>query len=393
MKFFLEKPETPVDLLVIAGEHSGDEQASRIVAKMLKKNDASHIYAIGGVKLKEAGAKLLFDLTKFSVVGLLEVAKHILVFKKLLHLTVAWIKEYRPKVLCLVDYPGFNLRLAKELYRKKLSNKAGGSTFIYYYISPQIWAWKARRRFIIAKLIDSLGVIFPFEANCYNDTDLDVNFVGHPFLEDEYNLGIEFSPSAPMLLLPGSRATAIKRIFPVMLQLFRSATAQNKKAIVLYPNETLRQILYECTVNHRLESRIDFIPVGTNVLASSALMSSGTMSLKCALAGLPSLIIYKANPITFLLGRRLVKVKYLGMANILLNEEAIPEFIQTNFQKAIPYISQFHSPKMIECAKNNSVRIKNILSAKSGHPDSSPENLIMKKIFSNTGSNNRERST
>jgi lipid-A-disaccharide synthase len=327
--------------------------------------------------LQEAGAKLLFDLTKFSVVGLLEVAKYILFFKKLLHEVVGWIRKHKPKVLCLVDYPGFNLRLAKELYRKKLSHKAGGSSFIYYYISPQIWAWKARRRFTMARIIDSLGVIFPFEVSCYSDTDLDVNFVVHPFMEDDYNLGIKFDPSAPTLLLPGSRVAAIKRIFPVMLKLFQSSTEQSRKAVVIYPNETLLQILRNHTANHRLESRINFISADTDVLASSAIMSSGTMSLKCALAGLPSVIVYKANPITFWTGCKLVKIKYLGMANILLQEEAIPEFIQNNFQKAIPYIAEFYSAATIERAQSNSIRIKDLLGKS---PDNTLENLIMEKI-------------
>jgi lipid-A-disaccharide synthase len=230
----------------------------------------------------------------------------------------------------------------------------------------------------MAKFIDSLGVIFPFEVNCYNDTDLNVSFVGHPFLETGYNLGIKFDQSAPILLLPGSRAAAIKRIFPVMLKLFLSATEQNRRAIVLYPNEILLQILQKFTINHLLESRINFVPTGTDISASSAIMSSGTMSLKCALAGLPSIIIYKANPITFFIGRKLVNIKYLGMANILLNEEAIPEFIQNNFEEAIPYISKFCTKEIIELAKINSIKIKNILGKT---PDNAPENLIMEKIF------------
>ncbi|MDR2735677.1 MAG: lipid-A-disaccharide synthase [Puniceicoccales bacterium] len=378
MKILFEDPKTPVDLLVIAGEHSGDEHAASIVSKILKKNNHINVYAIGGTKLQESGAKLLFNLTEFSVVGLLEVTKHILIFRKLLQVTVDWIKKNKPKVLCLVDYPGFNLRLASILYKKKLSRKAGGDLFIYYYIGPQIWAWKAKRRFMMAKTIDSLGVIFPFEVDCYSDTDLDVHFVGHPFLEDGYNLGIKFCPSAPMLLLPGSRIAAVKRIFPIILNLFKSATAQNTKAIVLYPNETILQILCKHIVNHHLESRISLVSAGTDIVVSSAIMSSGTMSLKCALAGLPGIIVYKSNPITYFVGRRLVKIKYLGIANILLNEDAIPEFIQSRFADAIPYVSRLCNESTIEHAKINSLKIRKLLCKTS---NSMAEDKVIEKIF------------
>jgi lipid-A-disaccharide synthase len=162
-----------VDLLIIAGEHSGDEHAAVLISHLLAIRPELKVAAIGGQKMEAAGAQLLFDLTHLSVVGFFEVLKHYKYFKQLFGAVVDWVEKHGPRAILFVDYPGFNLRLAKTLFDKGIAHKAGGSTQLLYYIGPQIWAWKAKRRFEMARLLDGLSVIFPFEVECFADTDLE----------------------------------------------------------------------------------------------------------------------------------------------------------------------------------------------------------------------------
>ncbi|PTY03167.1 lipid-A-disaccharide synthase [Opitutaceae bacterium EW11] len=320
----------PVDLLVVAGEHSGDQHAAKLVRELRKRNPGLTVAALGGPELAHAGAQLLYDLTASSVVGLAEVVKNIPFFKALFDETVSWIAQHRPRVVCLVDYPGFNLRLAKTLFERGLSRKRGGPIALAYYISPQIWAWKAGRRFTMAKHLDAMAVIFPFEVGCYGDTDLAVEFVGHPFLAEGYRSPVQYDPAGPILLLPGSRRQAVSRIFPVMLAGYRAFG--ERTALTLYPSEEIGVLLRAAKPGPNVELRrtpsegttADAEPVR----ASAVLTSSGTMSMHCALAGIPGAVVYRASTLTYLFGRWLVKVPYLGISNLLLNEAMYPEYIQ-----------------------------------------------------------------
>jgi len=152
----------PPDLLVIAGEASGDEHAARLIHDLKVRRPDVRVATLGGPKLQEAGAQLIFDLSAHGVVGLIEVLKNYRFFSSVFKQTVAWIEKYKPRAVLLVDYPGFNLRLADRLYKNRTSRKGGGKLPVLYYISPQIWAWKKNRRFKMAKWLDALAVIFPF---------------------------------------------------------------------------------------------------------------------------------------------------------------------------------------------------------------------------------------
>jgi lipid-A-disaccharide synthase len=311
-----------VDVLVIAGEHSGDEHAARMVAGLRSRDPAVQVCALGGRHLAAGGAQLLHDLTASSVVGLVEVLKNYPFFKTLFYEILRWIEEHRPRAVCFVDYPGLNLRLAAALNERGLAARAGGPVKLLFYISPQIWAWKAGRRFVMARHLDALACIFPFEVACYADTDLPVEFVGHPFLAEDYVAPVRFDPDAPVLLLPGSRKQAVARIWPVLRDGY---LAYGKRgARVIHPSPAIREVIGQDGVPRGVE----LVPNGGVVDASAVLTSSGTMSLHCALAGLPGAIVYRANPITYLLGRWLVKIPYLGINNLLLRESMYPEYIQ-----------------------------------------------------------------
>ncbi len=319
-----------VDLLIVAGEHSGDEHAARVVSELRAKHPGVAIAALGGPQLAAAGAQLLHDLTGSSVVGLVEVLKNYSFFKALFAETLRWIGEFRPQVVCFVDYPGLNLRLAAALRERGWSVKGGGTIKALYYISPQIWAWKAGRRFSMAGDLDAMAVIFPFEPGHYADTALPVEFVGHPFVVTDFASPVRYDPLGPVLLLPGSRKQAVGRIFPVLLEGFDASAERH--AVVLYPSDDLKHLLAahlarrQRVGGHRRP--VTLRPTGEPVAAAAVLTSSGTMSMHCALAGIPGAIAYRANPLTYMLGRMLIKVPYLGIANLLLGKPMYPEYIQ-----------------------------------------------------------------
>jgi lipid-A-disaccharide synthase len=312
------------DVLIVAGEHSGDEHAARMVRELRARRPGLEFAALGGPALADAGAQVLHDLTASSVVGLVEVLKNFSFFRMLFDETLRWIGEHKPRAVCFVDYPGFNLRLAKALFKRGLSAKAGGAIRTLYYISPQIWAWKAGRRFQMARWLDALAVIFPFEVDCYADTALKTEFVGHPFVAAGHEEPVRHDPAGPLLLLPGSRKQAVSRIFPLLLAGYERLGEKRPPAVVIYPGETVLRALK----SFRLPAGVTLRPTGGQVAASAVLMSSGTISMHCALAAIPGAIVYRANPLTYLFGRLLVKVRWLGIANLLLREPMYPEYLQ-----------------------------------------------------------------
>lgn len=356
------------DLLVIAGEYSGDEHAARFVRHLQQENPQCSICAIGGENLEKTGVDFLFNLVDFSVVGLTEVLRNLQLFSKLIRMTCDWIERYQPKAVCFVDFPGLNLRIAKELYRRGVSHKAGGKVKLYHYISPQIWAWRAKRRFTIARYLDSLGTIFPFEKNCYQDTDLDVQFLGHPFMDDEYELPVVYDCNGPVLLLPGSREHAVKKNFPVMLDTAKQLkkSGEMREFVVVYPDDEILTILQKISQKYKNLS-LSFIRSGSCLVRTcGALMSPGTMALNCALAGIPSVVMFKASTMTYGVAKLVLKVKYLHIANILLKRESACEFLQ--FAAKPKLIAQalkncINDPSLREQAEHDAEELRRLLSA------------------------------
>lgn len=320
------------DLLIIAGEHSGDEHAARMVRGLLARQPGLRVCALGGPELASAGAQLLHDLTASSVVGFVEVLRNLRFFRSLFGATLRWIETHRPRAVCCVDYPGFNLRLARALHDRRLTKKGGGTIRALYYISPQIWAWKAGRRFEMARHLDAMAVIFPFEVKSYGDTALPVEFVGHPFVADDHQSPVRHDAAGPVLLLPGSRRQAVGRIFPILLSAYTKYAADHpeRAAVVLYPSDEIQVLLGRLRAKARpaVAARVELRRTGAPVVAAAVLTSSGTMSMHCALAGIPGAIAYRTNPLTFVFARWLVQVPHIGIANLLLDEPMYPEFIQ-----------------------------------------------------------------
>ncbi len=323
-----------VDVLVVAGEHSGDQHAAKVVADLLKARPGLRIAAFGGPDLRAAGAQLLFDMTDFSAVGIVEVLAAYPFYRRLFSRMVAWTLKWKPKVVMLVDYPGLNLRLANELRKAGLSRAGFGETAVIQYVSPQLWAWKPKRRFTMARDLDSVGTIFPFEPECYADTKLDARFVGHPFAESEHQQGLKYDSAGPVLLLPGSRPKPVRKIFPALVEAFAEFRKHHPKrrALVLHTGGEVHAELYRLLAEYGDAAKgIDLRPVSEGPAAGcAALVSSGTMSLTVALAGIPGAVVYRANPVTWVVGRRLIagRVDHLGIANILLKRQAWPEYLQ-----------------------------------------------------------------
>ncbi|HVZ65945.1 MAG TPA: lipid-A-disaccharide synthase [Lacunisphaera sp.] len=312
-----------VDLLIVAGEHSGDEHAARMLRGLLERKPGLRVCALGGPRLAAAGAQLLRDLTASSAMGFAVLAK-ISHYRALIAEIVRWVGVHRPRAVCFVDSSALNLRIAQRLYDAGLSVKAGGPTKALYYISPQIWASRPGRRIRMSRHLDGLAAIFPFEKHCYADTRLAVEFVGHPFVSTGYEPPVAFDPNGPVLLLPGSRRQVVSRIFPVLLEAFRRS-GSDRRAIVLYPSPEILDVLKAAHPPADVELRQT--GAGT-VGAAAVLTASGTMSMHCALAGLPGALVYITDPLTYALGRLLVQVEQIGIANLLLGEPVYPEFIQ-----------------------------------------------------------------
>jgi lipid-A-disaccharide synthase len=359
------------DLLILAGEHSGDQHAARVVQKLRANKPALRIAALGGPELEKAGAQLLHDMTGFSAVGFVEGLANYGYYKTLFDRTLAWIRAHRPRAICLVDYPGFNLRLADTLKREKLSKAGGGEIAVYFYISPQIWAWKSGRRFKMAETLDSLGVIFPFELDCYKDTRLPVKFVGHPFVTEDHRAPVVYDRTAPVLLLPGSRPKPVRKIFPVLLQAWAvyRETHPEARAIVIHPGEPVRGLLHEIMAEWPAEARGVDLVAGTckePLRACATLTSSGTMSLSVALAGIPGAVFYRVNPISWAIGKYFIgdKIRFLGIANILLGRPAWPEFLQGDADPeklAARLAACTADPAVIEAAQHDAAELHRLL--------------------------------
>ena len=321
-----------VDLLIIAGEHSGDELAAHMVKHLLEKHPQLKVAALGGEKLKQSGAKLVFNMVDHSVMGLVDVIKNYSFLKRLFNNTLDWIEKYQPKHICFVDYPGFNLRLAKVLKAKQLSQKGGGDIGLHYYVSPQIWAWKSQRRFKMEKVLDSLGVLFPFEKKWYSDTNLPVTYLGHPFAEKDYPLPVEYDPNGTILLLPGSRIKSIEVIAPTIFKAFQQIVLEDDSltGVVLYPSQQVERYLKTLLKSYpALTDKVSLVKNDSVKLkVKGAIMSSGTISLSMALASVPGVIMYKLSNLNYALVRILIKVRFIGLANLILDQSIYPELLQ-----------------------------------------------------------------
>ena len=319
-------------ILIVAGEASGDLHAAGLIKELRSIDSEIEIFGIGGSRMKKSGVELLYDLNNLSLMGFSEVLKNINFFRKAMKRMVSCAEERSPDLAILVDYPGFNLRLAQKLKKREIP--------ILYYISPQIWAWGGGRLKKIRQVVGKMLVLFPFEERIYRDAGVDVEFIGHPLLElvrptlsqEEYRRRMNAGKHDILLgLLPGSRTQEIEKILPIMLQtavVLQKRLRNLKVATSLAPTvnqELMGSLLNRFKIETRLEKDLTYDLMHW---ADLLLVTSGTATLESAIAGTPLVILYKTSFLNWLLARTLIRIPHIGLANVVAGKKVAPEFIQ-----------------------------------------------------------------
>lgn len=322
--------------MIVAGEASGDLHGSRLITAMRAKRPDLRVSGVGGVELAAAGVEIIFPSSKIAVVGFFEVISHladIITAQKRLRRRLT---ERRPQLLILIDFPDFNLLLAA--HAKKLGIP------IFYYISPQVWAWRSGRVKTIGRLADSIGVILPFEEDFYRSRGVAAHYVGHPLLDsvqaelsrEAFCTMFEIDPSRRLIgILPGSRSKEIRQLLPIFLE---SAVAYQRRAdtrpVFLIPQASTvsEGELAENGVD-RYRSLLDIRIISSHrydlmAACDAVLAASGTVTLEVLLLGTPLVVAYKLSPRTYQIGRLLVRVPYFALVNLIAGEEIVPELLQ-----------------------------------------------------------------
>ncbi|MDX1836808.1 lipid-A-disaccharide synthase [Legionella taurinensis] len=323
----------PKKVVIVAGEESGDAHAATLASKLLAWDPTLELSGIGGRHMQQAGVNVISDLASFGVTGITEVVRYFMVIKKAWKLIKNHLQTVQPDLLILIDYPGFNLRLAR--FAKRVLGLR-----IVYYISPQIWAWKANRIHTIRECVDHMAVILPFEKSLYQQENVTVSFVGHPLVNKiplyDNLASVRMSLNLPLdkrliALLPGSRRNEIDRHMPVLLKTAEQLCRQFSDVHFVIPiAATIDASLIRSYFTHS-QVPVSFIEgqaIDAAACSDCVVVASGTASLECALLAKPMCIIYKASLLTYIAATKLIKVKYLGLCNLLKNQMIVPELLQ-----------------------------------------------------------------
>jgi len=324
-----------VRILISAGEASGEFYGAELMKALRRQvppGTGLDFFGVGGDQMRAAGCDLLVDAREIAEVGIVEVLKHIPTIYRRFRQVVHEAERRRPDAAVLIDFPDFNLRLARELHLRGVP--------VVYYVSPQLWAWKQGRIERVRKYVDEMLVIFPFEEKFYRERAIAARFVGHPLaglpapcvsreqLAREYNL----DPARPWIaLLPGSRHAEVSRIFPLMLQ---AAQLLGPDYVYVVPvASTLSQDWMASFLRDYQGPPVTFTldARATLLHARAAAVASGTSTLEASLIGTPFVMVYSVAPLTWRLGRRLVKVDRFAMVNLIAERDVVPELVQTDF--------------------------------------------------------------
>ena len=319
-------------ILISAGEASGDMYAGAVTRSIKQLNPEAEVFGMGGDCMREAGGEVLFDIKDQSVMGFVEVLKKLMEAWKLRSAFIELMEKRKPDVLLTVDYPGFNMRLAKLAKERGIK--------VIAFIAPQTWAWRPGRTSGIVKITDKIASIFPFEYDLYKSYGADIEFVGHPLVDT-------VKPSLPkaeaerlagkrqgrplVLLMPGSRNMEIQRLLPVMLAGAKILRQKRQDIDFAMPRASTidRDILEEAIRNAGLEVRlIEGYNYDVMGVADLAIATSGTVTLEAALCGLGCEILYKSSPVSFWIAKRVVKIPNIGLPNIVAGRQIEPELLQ-----------------------------------------------------------------
>ena len=313
---------------IIAGEASGDLHGSNLIKELRKLDSNAIIRCWGGDMMQAAGAELVKHYRELAFMGFIEVIKNLPTIFKNLAFCKDDIKQFQPDAIIFIDYPGFNLRIAKWAKQEKFKT--------IYYISPQVWAWKENRVKLIKKCIDKMLVILPFEKEFYKKWDYEVEYVGHPLVEVVEEFGFQSSEpdsatqnSKLIALLPGSRMHEILKKLPVMLEASKSfpdysfIVAQAPGQEESFYTDLLKDYPNVSGVSNQTYSLLS--------KAKAACVTSGTATLETALFAVPEVVCYKGSPVSYQIAKRLIKVKFISLVNLIMDKLVVKELIQDEF--------------------------------------------------------------
>jgi lipid-A-disaccharide synthase len=322
----------PLKILFSAGESSGDQHAANMFLELKKRSPDLLAIGMGGAKMREAGVDIRYDSAHIAVIGVVEVVKHYGEIRRALRLMQSLLMAERPDLLVCVDYKEFNFKLAKFAKLNDIK--------VLFYVSPQVWAWRAGRVKAYGKAIDMMAVIFPFETAYYEAENVPVRYVGHPSVDKvrpdntraDALRAFGLASEKPVVgLLPGSRANEIKRLLPVMLAAAKILQGHIPDLQFVLPQANsipdalLKSYLQDSSVN---VSIVKNQPYDAMQCCDAIMTTSGTATLEIALLGVPMLISYKLAALTYWLGRWLVKTPFIGLPNIVAGKAIVREFIQ-----------------------------------------------------------------
>ena len=314
----------PLKFFLIAGEPSGDIHGANLITEIRKNEPNSSFMGLGGDKMEAAGMKLIHHINILSVMGFLEVLKYLPRFLKIMGETIKTIERSKPDRVILIDYPGFNLRLAKNISFLNIP--------VSYFILPQSWAWKEKRVVQMKKYIDQSISIFSFEQSWYNRKGLDTDYVGHPFADinhlnessKDYYKRHDLDISKPILvLLPGSRQQEVNRHWDIFLDAtYKLLEINNEIQVVVGKSKNV--FLDPIPDSFRLEENSKKAIIS----ATAAITCSGTATLECAVEDTPMVVCYKLSKISWYIAKIVSRVKYSSIVNLILNKKVVPELLQ-----------------------------------------------------------------
>lgn len=319
------------DIFIIAGESSGDLHSSQLIRNLLTFNPSINIQGIGGSKMKDVGTDIYFDYSEINHIGFVNIAKNYFHLKSKLENTAKHILELSPKVLILCDFPGFNLRIAQKI-KSKFKGK------IFYYITPQVWAWHKSRIKKLKSLMDICFVIFPFEKQLFDNEDIKSYYVGNPILRqvDDFLLSAvkKQNTAKEISIMPGSRKEEIQRMLPKLLEISKILIDKYKYKVNLICSENIPQEFYNQIIG---TSKLNIVmPDNSSNLkciynSDFVITKFGTSNLECALLGIPFTAVYKASFLNYIIAKLLIRIKYVSLVNIVMDKEVVKEYIQNNF--------------------------------------------------------------
>lgn len=322
----------PTCIMIIAGEASGDMHGAKLARSLKQRCGDAFLFGIGGKAMQAQGVRCIVDAKTLSVVGITEVLVKLPTIYRAFTTVKKALCSLKPDLLILIDFPDFNFRIAAM--SRKLAIP------VLYYISPQIWAWRQSRVKKIKRLVDHMAVIFPFEAQFYLAHHVPVTFVGHPLLDGDLPISTPRAAAAHLEaptvgLLPGSREKEVSTLLPVMLEAAKIIKQNLTTArFVVSCAESISIDLVSAIVRPYMSTLNIKISTGpaVGVFQHSHLLvaASGTVTLEAALYGIPLVIVYKVSPLSYWLAKRLIKVKHIGIVNLIVNKKLLPELIQEN---------------------------------------------------------------